>query len=248
MRDIELASVFADQAAVGDPGRRARARGAGAPPDDADRRRLRATDDELEAMISAATRTRPGDDRFWEFVDAIVRLRVAEPEDRTLAIEILDVVGRHAPQASAGPRRSDSGDDRGSRRAGRRAACSRPGASASGPRIAGRPRRARPFQLPRRSDVARVPRRRDDRRDHQFGRRGRPSSDRRQAHPQRPRRARRRGRGRSSTTTRSTSSATGRPAPGSSTGSSRRRTSSPSACSARTTRPRAWPSPTGSTG
>jgi len=58
-----------------------------------------AEDDEIEAMISAATRDRPGDDRFWEFVDAIVRLRHAKPEDRLLAIEILDVVGRHSPQA-----------------------------------------------------------------------------------------------------------------------------------------------------
>ena len=50
-------------------------------------------------MISAATRAQPGDDRFWEFVDAIVKLRLSRPEDRALAIEILDVVGRHGPAA-----------------------------------------------------------------------------------------------------------------------------------------------------
>lgn len=99
MRDIELASVFANQAAVAiQVGARAldaqellrMMLGAGDPSDDAD---------ELQAMISEATRAQPGDDRFWEFVDAIVRLRLTRPEDRALAIEILEVVGRHGPQA-----------------------------------------------------------------------------------------------------------------------------------------------------
>ena len=101
MRDIELASVFAHQAAV------AIQLGARALEAQELLRMMltdgvSAEDDEIEEMISAATRDRPGDDRFWEFVDAIVRLRIAKPEDRTLAIEILDVVGRRAPQGQRG--------------------------------------------------------------------------------------------------------------------------------------------------
>jgi len=106
MRDIELAVVFADQAAVAmQIGARAleaqqlmRMMLAGDVPD---------ADAELQAMISAATRAEPGDDRFWEFVDAIVNLRVAHPDDRALAIEVLDVVGRHATalQRRAAPSR-----------------------------------------------------------------------------------------------------------------------------------------------
>lgn len=103
MRDIELASIFADQAAV--------AIQVGARALDA-QQLLRlmlaegatAEDDErLQAMISEATRARPGDDRFWEFVDAIVAMRIVQPDDRELAIEILDTVGRHQAHA---PRRT----------------------------------------------------------------------------------------------------------------------------------------------
>ena len=102
MRDIELAVVFADQAAVAiQIGARALEAqelmrmmlSDGVSDDDA----------ELQAMISAATRALPGDDRFWEFVDAVVRLHLARPEDRAMAIEILDTVGRHA---ATGQRRS----------------------------------------------------------------------------------------------------------------------------------------------
>jgi GAF domain-containing protein len=105
MRDIELASVFADQAAV------AIQVGARALEAQELLRMMLATDvpaddEALQAMISEATREQPGDDRFWEFVDAVVRLRLSKPEDRTLAIEILEVVGRHGPQA---PRRGGPG-------------------------------------------------------------------------------------------------------------------------------------------
>jgi GAF domain-containing protein len=106
LRDIELAVVFADQAAVAiQIGARAleaqqlmRMMLAGDVPDE---------EGELQAMISAATRAEPGDDRFWEFVDSIVKLRIAHPEDRALAIEILDVVGKHAAavQRRAAPSR-----------------------------------------------------------------------------------------------------------------------------------------------
>jgi GAF domain-containing protein len=99
MRDIELASVFADQAAVAiqigalalDSQKLIRTLLAGdIPPDD---------DAALQELISAATRAQSGDDRFWEFVDAIVKMRLQRPEDRELAVEILDVVVRHAAHA-----------------------------------------------------------------------------------------------------------------------------------------------------
>src|SRR5258708_35063985 len=99
MRDIELASVFADQAAVAiqigalalDSQKLIRAMlAADLPADD---------DDALEKLISDATRARSGDDRFWEFVDAIVGMRLQRPEDRELAMEILEVVVRHAAHA-----------------------------------------------------------------------------------------------------------------------------------------------------
>jgi GAF domain-containing protein len=96
MRDIELGSVFADQAAVAiEVGSRAmQAQGL-----------LRtiladgvesADNDRIEAIVSAATRRQSGDDRFWEFVDAIASMRATRPMDRALAIELLDVIGRHA--------------------------------------------------------------------------------------------------------------------------------------------------------
>jgi GAF domain-containing protein len=107
MRDIAIASVVADQAAVAiQVGARAlEARNLlhailtgdlhqGIEPD--------AVDD----VVSAATRAQSGDDRFWEFVDAIARLRRARPEDRALAIDILDAVGRH--EARTAQRRSFS--------------------------------------------------------------------------------------------------------------------------------------------
>jgi GAF domain-containing protein len=98
LRDIELASVFADQAAV--------AIQVGARVLDAQQllRMMLAGDlsedeTELQRLISEATRAVSGDDRFWEFVDAIVQLRIARPEDRTMAIEVLDAVERHAHEA-----------------------------------------------------------------------------------------------------------------------------------------------------
>jgi GAF domain-containing protein len=95
MRDIELASVFADQAAV--------AIQMGALALDSQKlirmmleADLPTEDDEaLQELISAATRAQSGDDKFWEFVDAIVRMRFQRPEDRELAVEVLDVVVRH---------------------------------------------------------------------------------------------------------------------------------------------------------
>jgi GAF domain-containing protein len=95
LRDIELATVFADQAAVAiqigaralDAQQLLRLMLAGDVPEDGD---------ELQAMIAAATRNESGDDRFWAFVDSIVQLRLVAPHDRSLAIDVLDAVGRHA--------------------------------------------------------------------------------------------------------------------------------------------------------
>lgn len=96
VRDIELGSAFADQAAVA-------IQVAARALDGQQLLRLMLTkgisedDDELQAMISEATRSLPDDERFWEFVDAIAAYRLARPEDRRLAIEILDVIVRHGP-------------------------------------------------------------------------------------------------------------------------------------------------------
>jgi signal transduction protein with GAF and PtsI domain len=96
LRDIDLATVFADQAAV--------AIGIGAIALDSQKllRMMLAGDmpaaeaDELNELISEATRDQAGDDRFWAFVDAIVAMRLSEPEDRDMAIELLDLIRRHA--------------------------------------------------------------------------------------------------------------------------------------------------------
>ena len=96
LHDIDVATVFADQAAVAiqigalalDSQKLLRMMLAGDSP--------AAETDELHAMISEATRAQAGDDRFWAFVDAIVAMRLARPEDRDLAIELLDLVRRHA--------------------------------------------------------------------------------------------------------------------------------------------------------
>ena len=96
LRDIGLASVFADQAAVAlqigalalDSQKLLRLMLAGDTP--------AAEQENLQGMISEATRDMAGDDRFWAFVDAIVEMRVVRPDDRDLAIELLDLVRRHA--------------------------------------------------------------------------------------------------------------------------------------------------------
>lgn len=98
MRDIALGATFADQAAI--------AIQLGA-------RALEARDllhtilsgdlqegpdedpDAIDDLVAAATRRQPGDDEFWAYVDAIAALRRARPEDRQLAIRILDAIARH---------------------------------------------------------------------------------------------------------------------------------------------------------
>ena len=104
LRDIEIGSVFANQAAV--------AIQVGARALDVQellRTMLRgsvAEGDDLGAMISEATRAQAGDDEFWEFVDAVVGLRIMRRDERELTIEILDTIRRHAshtkPSGSSG--------------------------------------------------------------------------------------------------------------------------------------------------
>lgn len=51
--------------------------------------------DVVEEVVSAATRKLAGDDRFWEFVDAVATMRHASAADRAFAIELLDLVRRY---------------------------------------------------------------------------------------------------------------------------------------------------------
>ncbi len=46
-------------------------------------------------LVSAATRRRAGDDRFWAFVDAIATMRQSSAADRDLAIQLLSVIASH---------------------------------------------------------------------------------------------------------------------------------------------------------
>ena len=57
-------------------------------------------DASLAELVSAATRRRAGDDRFWAFVDAIASMRQSSPADRDLAIELLTVIQRHGSSSN----------------------------------------------------------------------------------------------------------------------------------------------------
>jgi hypothetical protein len=56
----------------------------------------------LELMVSKATRAERDDPAFWEFVDSIVGMRIASPEDRSLAVEVLALARRHAASQRPG--------------------------------------------------------------------------------------------------------------------------------------------------
>lgn len=94
MHDIEIASLFARQAAtaikVAARSREVRVVLADVLGAD-DGTESEAAVDEL---VSIATRKHAGDDRFWAFVDAIASMRHASASDRDLAIEVLTVIAR----------------------------------------------------------------------------------------------------------------------------------------------------------
>jgi GAF domain-containing protein len=54
-----------------------------------------ATTAAVTELVSAATRRRAGDDRFWAFVDAIATMRQSSAADRDLAIQLLSVIASH---------------------------------------------------------------------------------------------------------------------------------------------------------
>jgi GAF domain-containing protein len=118
LRDLELASVFARQAAVAIRASRverdvaelmrrtlaALADGAGAddasPDDAADEAAL----DEAVAR-AVADLDRAGDDRLWALADAVARARGAAPDQVALVIEILDALARRSHRPGPRPLR-----------------------------------------------------------------------------------------------------------------------------------------------
>jgi GAF domain-containing protein len=98
MEDIAVASLFARQAAtairVAGRARELREVLADVLHIGAD------ADASLAQLVSAATRRRAGDDRFWAFVDAIASMRQSSPADRDLAIELLTVIQRHGSSSN----------------------------------------------------------------------------------------------------------------------------------------------------
>lgn len=98
IEDIAMASLFARQAATAIQAvRRVRDMRSvlqevlGAGP--------REMNDVVEEVVSAATRKLAGDDRFWEFVDAVAAMRHASAADRAFAIELLDLMKRYRTPA-----------------------------------------------------------------------------------------------------------------------------------------------------
>jgi signal transduction protein with GAF and PtsI domain len=95
IQDIETATLFARQAATAIKVT-ARSRDLRAVLADV----LHSADDSdadaaVAELVSAATRRRSGDDRFWAFVDSIATMRHVSISDRDLAIELLAVISRH---------------------------------------------------------------------------------------------------------------------------------------------------------
>jgi signal transduction protein with GAF and PtsI domain len=99
MQDIEIASLFARQAATAIKVA-ARAREMRVVLSDVLRVDPGSDDAAVGELVSAATRKHAGDERFWDFVDAIAAMRHASPADRDLAIELLTVIARSRSSAS----------------------------------------------------------------------------------------------------------------------------------------------------
>ena len=107
IRDIELASVFAHQAAVAISASRverdttamlaAALRSLAATGEPSGGAGTEAADDEIERIASSATRALDGeDDRLWELVDQVARVRTADPEQLALVSDLIGVLARHA--------------------------------------------------------------------------------------------------------------------------------------------------------
>jgi GAF domain-containing protein len=107
MQDIEIASLFARQAAtaikVAARTRQVRSiltdalRAEATTEGDAD---AELADAAVAELVSVATVRQSGDDRFWAFVDAIASMRQVSAADRDLAIDLLTVIGRHRAPAA----------------------------------------------------------------------------------------------------------------------------------------------------
>jgi GAF domain-containing protein len=99
LRDMELLAVFARQAAAAiraarvqrDSGRLLRAALAGVGGDEL-------TDDQVEALVSAATSELDTDEEapFWKLVDRVARLRELSDRELRIVADILEVLAAHA--------------------------------------------------------------------------------------------------------------------------------------------------------
>jgi hypothetical protein len=99
MQDIEIASLFARQAATAIKVA-SRAREMRVVLSDVLRVDTDSDDAAVGELVSAAMRKHAGDDRFWDFVDAIASMRQASPADRDLAIDLLTVIARSRSSAT----------------------------------------------------------------------------------------------------------------------------------------------------
>lgn len=113
LRDIELAAIFAQQAATAISATRverdvasllASSLGALAAPDAPNR-------GTVEEIVAAATTDlgREDESRLWSLVEAVARVRTADPAQLELVTEILDALGRHAGRDHRRRRRSRPG-------------------------------------------------------------------------------------------------------------------------------------------
>jgi GAF domain-containing protein len=109
LRDIELASVFARQAAVAIRASRVE-RESAALLDAVIRLTLgpEAPDQAIDQLVAAATADLDRDDagRLWALVEQVARVRRADPEQLSLVADLLAVLGDHAERRRSGRRGS----------------------------------------------------------------------------------------------------------------------------------------------
>jgi GAF domain-containing protein len=118
LRDVELASVFARQAAIAITASRVE-RDTGLLLVDVARQRAdrSLTDEEAGAMVAAATAELAAGDSsgLWGLVDAIGRLRRADPAQTALVTDLVGVLADHAERATRTRRRARPGRTTGGR-------------------------------------------------------------------------------------------------------------------------------------